>query len=127
MLKEGKNSMKSLLYTIFVIALAFAFTACSTDSAEEATAGTSVQPEQPAAGAGPSAAAAPKAAAAKPADKPAAPARPRTFEVAEGTEASVLLIDAISTRKYQAGDQFPASLPTPSVVYGRTAVERSAT
>jgi len=126
MLKEGKNSMKSLLYTIFVIALAFAFTACSTDSAEEATAGTSVQPEQPAAGAGPSAAAAPKAAAAKPADKPAAPARPRTFEVAEGTEVSVLLIDAISTGKNQAGDQFLASLAEPIVGDGETVVDRGA-
>jgi len=124
---KGAREMKSLLYTVFVVVLAFAFTGCSTDSAEEATAGTSAEPAQPAAGAAPSTAAAPAPTpAAKPADRPAAPPRPRTFEVAEGTEVSVLLVDAISTGKNKAGDQFIASLAEPIVVNGETVVDRGA-
>jgi hypothetical protein len=96
---------------MFIIALGFAFTGCSTDSAEEATA-SSIQPGQPA--------------AAKPVDRPAAPARPRTFELAEGTEVSVLLIDSVSSGKNQAGDQFLASLAEAIVVDGVTVVERGA-
>src|SRR2546426_76007 len=109
--------MKSLLCIVLTTALAFVFTSCSTDSAEEATAGTSVQPGQPEAGAAPSA-------AAKPADKVAVPARPTTFEVAQGTQVSVLLVDAISSGKNHAGDQFLASLAEPIIVNGQTVVDR---
>src|SRR5207244_8770382 len=64
-------------------------------------------------------------------DAPAAPPAPRvtapkTFEIPEGTELTVLLIDPISTGKNKAGDSFTASIAEPIVVNGETIVGRGA-
>ena len=110
--------MKNLWTTIFVIALTFQLSGCSTESAESTTAspGTAAAP----------ATAAPATAAPKSAPTAAAPRVPKTFEVPEGSEVSILFTDSISTGKNKAGDQFMASLAEPIVVKGETVVDRGA-
>src|SRR6185369_800260 len=57
---------------------------------------------------------------------PPKPVAPRTFEVPEGTELTVALINPISTAKNTAGDEFTASLVEPIVVGGQTVVSKGA-
>jgi hypothetical protein len=67
------------------------------------------------------------ASAPKPAaEPPAKPAAPRTFEVPEGTELTVALINPISTATNKAGDDFTASLAEPIVIGGQTVVAKGA-
>src|SRR5262249_52671839 len=75
---------------------------------------------------------APKPATAAPAAKPdkaAAPAKaePQMVEIPSGTSIHIILTDAISSGKNNAGDTFMASLADPIVVNGETVVPRGAT
>jgi hypothetical protein len=117
--------MKRLCFVLFVVAITCTLAGCSKDTAEQASA-TGVQPEP--------ASTAVEPAATKPvarktdAPAPAAPAPKvipsKTYEIPEGTELSVLLIDPISTAKNKAGDSFTASIAEPIVVNGDTVVGR---
>jgi hypothetical protein len=110
-------------YVLLVVAITCTLVGCSKDTAEQASA-TDVQPASTAA----------EPAATKPitrkADAPAPAASApkvipsKTFEIPEGTELTVLLIDPISTGKNKAGDSFKASIAEPIVVNGETVVGR---
>ena len=122
--------MNRLWNVLFVIAITCILAGCSKDTAEEASA-TGVQPEQPADSASTAAPAATKRVTRKvdaPAPAPAAPKviPSKTFEIPEGTELTVLLIDPISTAKNKAGDSFTASIAEPIVVNGETVIGRGA-
>src|SRR5262245_41431327 len=108
--------MNRLWYLLFVVAVTCTLVGCSKDTAEEASA-TGVQPAQPAQPEPASTAAEPAATKpiARKVDAPAtAPSAPKvipskTYEIPEGTELTVLLIDPISTAKNKAGDSFTAT------------------
>ncbi len=115
--------MKNLLYV--VLALALGAGACSTDQAPYAAA----QPADSAtaaAGSSAPAAAAPASPAKPAASAPAKASAPKTFDVPEGTELIVALINSISTGKNKAGDEFTASLAEPIVVNGQTVAAKGA-
>src|SRR5262245_34442330 len=129
--------MKNVFPILLASILAFGAAACSKDQPTDATAepaasanaapATPVEsavPAHPAPAAVPPPAApsVPKAVAAAP-PKPAAP---RTFEVPEGTELTVALINPISSATNKAGDEFTASLVEPIVVGGQTVVPKGA-
>ncbi len=122
--------MNRLWYVLFVVAITWTLVGCSKDTAEEASA-TGVQPAQPADSASTAAPAATKPVTRKvdaPAPAPSAPKviPSKTFEIPEGTELTILLIDPISTAKNKAGDSFTASIAEPIVVNGETVVGRGA-
>src|SRR4051812_40163158 len=104
---------------LFVVVMCVALCACSNQptSGDESSGAASAE------------AAAPKAPpverkadAAAPA--PVVPAVPKTTVVPAGTAINVTLIDAISSEKNQAGDQFTASLSEPLIVNGKTIAEK---
>src|SRR5436190_24034090 len=98
--------MKNVVFILLATILAFGAVGCSNDQATDATA----EPAgSAAAGAAPTAAAPAATAPSAPkpaAEAPARPAAPRTFEVPEGTELTVALINPISTATNKAGDDF---------------------
>src|SRR5262245_59106555 len=108
--------MKNPFCALFISAL-IVLSGCSSEPAQDPASAA-----QPATPASPGAPAAPSQPAASPSVKPAAPAAPAapsipaTFEIPAGTELNVVLIDAISTARNQAGDSFTASLGEPLVV-----------
>ena len=119
--------MKNVVFILLASILAFGAVGCSNDQATDATA----EPAGSAAAAGAAPTAAAPAATAPSAPKPAAeaparPAAPRTFEVPEGTELTVALINPISTATNKAGDDFTASLAEPIVVGGQTIAPKGA-
>ena len=134
--KEEK-SMKNVFLVLLASILAFGAVGCSkdqpTDATAEPAASANAAPATPAESA-PPASAQPKAVpstAAPSVPRPAAvappkPAAPRTFEVPEGTELTVALINPISTATNKAGDDFTASLVEPIVVGGQTVVPKGA-
>jgi hypothetical protein len=112
-------------YVLLVVAITCTLVGCSKDTAEQASA-TDVQPAPASTAAEPAAtkpitrkADAPAPAASAPKVIPS-----KTFEIPEGTELTVLLIDPISTGKNKAGDSFKASIAEPIVVNGETVVGR---
>lgn len=127
--------MKSLAYVLLIVALTCVLAGCAKDTTQEASATTlegqppaSVQPA-PAAATPPAA----RPAAPKPVAKGADAAAPapgkaavRMFEVPEGTEVSVFLVDPISTAKNKAGDTFTATIAEPIIVNDETVVNRGA-
>jgi len=122
--------MNRLWYVLFVVAFTCTLVGCSKDTAEQASA-TGVQPAQPE----PASTAAEPAATKPIARKVDAPAPAtsapkvipqKTYEIPEGTELTVLLIDPISTAKNKAGDSFTATIAEPIVVNGETVVGRGA-
>ena len=119
--------MKNVFFILLASILAFGAVGCSNDHATDATA----EPAGSVAAAGAAPPAAAPAATAPSAPKPAAeaparPAAPRTFEVPEGTELTVALINPISTATNKAGDDFTASLAEPIVVGGQTIAPKGA-
>jgi hypothetical protein len=133
--------MKNVLLVLLASILAFGATACSKDQPTDATAepAVSASPAAPATPAAPADSApparvAPAAAPSAPvasapkraAEAPPKPAAPRTFEVPQGTELTVVLINPISTATNKAGDDFTASLAEPLVVGGQTVVAKGA-
>jgi hypothetical protein len=130
--------MKNVLLVLLASILAFGAVGCSNDQATNATAepaGTAATAATPAPAGTPPANVAPTAPAAVPAAPsapkpvaaaPARPAPPRTFEVPEGTELTVVLINPISTATNKAGDNFTASLAEPIVVGGQTVAAKGA-
>jgi len=119
--------MKNVFFILLASILAFGAVGCSNDQATDATA----EPAGSVAAAGAAPPAAAPAATAPSAPKPAAeaparPAAPRTFEVPEGTELTVALINPISTATNKAGDDFTASLAEPIVVGGQTIAPKGA-
>jgi hypothetical protein len=117
--------MKSLLFVLLASILAFGAAGCSTDQATNATAepaGTAAPAAAPAVAPAAPAPSAPR----PPAAAPAKPAAPRTFEVPQGTELTVVLINPISTRTNKAGDNFTASLAEAIVVGGQTVAAKGA-
>ena len=119
--------MKNVFFILLASILAFGAVGCSNDQATDATA----EPAGSVAAAGAAPPAAAPAATAPSAPKPAAeaparPAAPRTFEVPEGTELTVALINPISTATNKAGDDFTASLAEPIVVDGQTVAPKGA-
>src|SRR5262245_560214 len=124
--------MKVLGYTLLMVSLVFTLGGCATDSAEEpaATPAGATPASAGSAGAAPAGAApaAERSAATPPAPPavPPPPAPPRRFAVPAGTEVSIILTDALSSGKNQAGDQFQASLAAPIVIDGQTVVDRGA-
>src|SRR5262245_19778878 len=126
--------MKNVLLVLLASIVAFGAVGCSNDQATNATAepaGSATPAATPApAGTDAPASVAPTAPAAAPstpkpvAAAPARPAAPRTFEVPEGTELTVVLINPISTATNKAGDNFTASLAEPIVVGGQTVAAR---
>jgi len=118
--------MKNVVFILLASILAFGAVGCSNDQATDATA----EPAgSAAAGAAPTAAAPAATAPSAPkpaAEAPARPAAPRTFEVPEGTELTVALINPISTATNKAGDDFTASLAEPIVVGGQTIAPKGA-
>jgi hypothetical protein len=119
--------MKRSLYGLLIIVVACTLVACSKNTAEQATA-TGIQPTEPAAAA--EIPATTKSIARKvdsPAPAPPAPkVTARMFEVPEGTELTILLIDPLSSEKNKAGDSFTASIAEPIIVNGETLVDRGA-
>jgi hypothetical protein len=120
--------MKRSLYGLVIIAIACTLVACSKNTAEEASA-TGGQPAEPVAVAdGP----ATTTSIAKKVDLPAAAssapriAAAKMFEIPEGTELTVLLIDPVSSEKNKAGDSFTASIAEPIVADGQTLIARGA-
>ncbi|MBI4474391.1 MAG: hypothetical protein HY646_17100 [Acidobacteria bacterium] len=114
--------MKSFNYTLLASLLVFTLVSCAQDNAEESGATPAAAgPNTSTPGAAPSSAAKTGAPPAPP--KPAAA---RTFEVPSGTEITIILTDALSSGKNQAGDQFQASLAAPILVNGQTIIDRGA-
>ncbi len=121
--------MKIWLYVLLIVALTCVLAGCAKDTTQEASTTTlAAQPAAQPAGPAEPAPAAPKAVVKK-VDAPApAPAKAavRMFEVPEGTEVSVFLVDPISTAKNKAGDTFAATIAEPIMVNGETVVDRGA-
>jgi hypothetical protein len=128
--------MKNVLLVLLASILAFGAVGCSNDQATNATAEPAAPAATPApAGTDAPANVAPRAPAAVPAAPsapkpvaaaPARPAPPRMFEVPQGTELTVVLINPISTATNKAGDNFTASLAEPIVVGGQTVAAKGA-
>jgi len=106
--------MKRILYTIVVLALGISAAACS-NSAPSTTSADSLQP---------------KAAPVEPVPPAAAPVADKVKEpepkvtVPAGTKLRVVLLQAVSSDKSRAGDQFTASLSDPIVVDGKTVLAK---
>jgi hypothetical protein len=129
--------MKNVSVVLLVSILAFGAVGCSkdqpTDAAAEPAVSANAAPSTaadshptssaPTAVPPPTAPSAPKPA---PVAAPPKPAAPRTFEVPEGTELTVALVNPISTATNKAGDDFTASLVEPIVVGGQTVVSKGA-
>jgi len=123
--------MKSFLYVLSMMVLAFALSACASDSSQEATA-TTAAPAPPDTATPPANTATPpaaRAAEAAPAAKPDAPKAPviRTVTIPEGTAITVYPTDPISTATNKAGDTFTATLADPIVINGETIAARGTT
>src|SRR5438874_7638144 len=117
--------MKKVFFVLFASVLAFGSVACSNDQPDATAEPAGSSAPAPAAPAAAPAATAPSAP--KPiTEAPARPAAPRTFEVPEGTELTVALINPISTATNKAGDDFTASLAEPIVVGGQTIAPKGA-
>ena len=119
--------MNRLWYVLFVVAFTCTLVGCSKDTAEQASA-TGVQPEPASTAAEPAATKpiARKVDAPAPATSAPKVIPQKTYEIPEGTELTVLLIDPISTAKNKAGDSFTATIAEPIVVNGETVVGRGA-
>jgi hypothetical protein len=117
--------MKTFQYGFMLVLLAAVLGACSAETAEEATPTPEANAAPPEANAPATGAAPTPARPAAPADRaaaPSAPAAPRLIAVPAGTSFDIVLIDAISTERNQAGDLFTASLGEPIIVNGTTVV-----
>src|SRR5690242_4974636 len=129
--------MKNLFFVLLASVLAFG-AGCSNEQATNATSepaatapATSPAPADAPAPANLAPAPAAPAAVAPSAPKPVAaapakPAAPRLFDVPQGTELTVVLIDPISSATNKAGDNFTASLAEPLVVDGQTVAAKGA-
>jgi hypothetical protein len=111
--------MKFSRLAVILMAAVFVLSACGSEPPEEAKATPAVSAPASAPAARASAPASAPATA-----KPVEPAAPKSTMVPAGTEISVFLIDAITTEKNKAGDEFMASLADPLVVNGKTVVAR---
>jgi hypothetical protein len=118
--------MSFLRITAAIVTIALTFVGCSSNQPSDASA--TATPNQPSV-----AAPAPKAASNSPAAAPApavekapppAPAAPPKVTVPAGTELTVIMIDAVSSGKNKAGDEFMASLAAPLVVGGKTVADK---
>ena len=118
--------MSLLRITPAIVTIALTFVGCASNQPSDANA--TATPNQPSV-----AAPAPKAASNSPARAPApaaekapppAPAAPPKVTVPAGTELTVIMIDAVSSRTSKAGDEFMASLAAPLVVGGKTVADK---
>jgi hypothetical protein len=117
--------MKRIVYGIAMTALFIGLVACGKEP--DATNANSLQPDHlPAADAvKPGAESEVKAIAeAKPAPDAVKPAPEPKLMVPAGTKLRVALLDAVSSDKSQAGDEFTASLTQPIVVGGKTVLAK---
>ena len=119
--------MSVLRITAALVTIALTFVGCSPNQPSDASA--TATPNQPTA-----AAPAPKAASNSPAAAPAraverpapppVPAAPPKVTVPAGTDLTVIMIDSVSSKTNNAGDEFLASLAAPLVVGGKTVLDK---
>ncbi len=123
MVYPGGELMKSLLYVLCMVVVSCSVMGCSKDTPEPVSA--TGAPSEPVPGASKTSTIPP--ARSVDAAPPVAKLGPgKDFEIPEGTDVSVSLIDSLSTAKNRPGDSFSAAIAEPIVINGTTIVGRGA-
>src|SRR5262245_41588166 len=111
-------------FATMLVIVALVLSGCSSNATDSAATPTPAEPAAPPAASNPPAATPAPAPAVKAVDATPPPAAPVHVSVPQGTELSVILIDAVSSGTNKPGDPFSATLAAPLVVGGKTVLEK---